>query len=179
MGQHAVRNLRDDDFPALMRMEQEIFGADGEAMLGPYYVRLCCDFFSRYCFLATCEGEPVGYLLSFVRDGEAYCTTLAVLPAHQGSRAAHLLIRSFVAAVLGRAERCWFTVKADNVAARALHAALGARDLEVRKDFYGPGDERIISCIDTEAVARLRHRYERLGLIPTGAAKENPSEVVQ
>lgn len=159
-----VRNLESGDFSAIMELEEQIFGAAGESLLGPYYVRLCCDFLNEHCFIALAEGRPVAYLLGFVRDREAYCTTLAVLPEHQGGRTVPMLIRVYVPSIIDKVDRCWFTVEAGNDAARALHAALGAREVGVRRDFYGPGDERIVSCIDTEAVARLRSRYEKLGL---------------
>lgn len=182
MSSYQVRNLDNDDFSALMRLEEEIFGADGEAVLGPYYVRLCCDFFNRECFAVEKDGELVGYLLGFVRDREAYCTTLAVVPEHQGSRAVALMIRAYVRNIIDRVERCWFTVDAGNDAARALHATLGATEIGIKRDFYGPGDDRIVSCIDTEQVAKLRKRYERLGLIPARATTDRhivPTEVMQ
>ena len=172
MSAYRVRTLQSEDFDALMRLEEEIFAADDEAVLGPYYVRLCCDFFADTCFVVTHDDAPVGYVLCFVRGTEAYCTTLAIVPEHQGTRAAALLLRGLVAAIIGRCDRCWFTVKTDNAAARSLHAALGAKEVGIRRGFYGPGDERLVSCIDTEAVARLRRRYERLGLLPASARTE-------
>ncbi len=165
MSGREIRNLRPGDFEELMRLEEEVFGAEGEAVLGPYYVRLCCDFFQETCFVAVEEGRALGYVLCFVRGREAYCTTLAVAPELQGSRVAFQLVRTLIAALVDRVDACWFTVKEDNLAARALHAALGAKDVEIREDFYGAGDRRIVSRIERGAFERLAGRMQRLGLV--------------
>jgi ribosomal protein S18 acetylase RimI-like enzyme len=165
MATREIRPLTAGDFPELMRVEEEVFGAAGEGVLGAYYVRLCCEFFGETCFAAVEDGAIVGYVLCFVKGREAYCTTLAVAPGRQGSRVAVQLLRALTAALLDRVDACWFTVKEDNLAARSLHQALGATELGVRHDFYGPGDRRLVSRIDRHAFEALRGRMERLGLV--------------
>lgn len=165
MARYEIRALESTDFDAIMELEEGVFGAGGESTLGPYYVRLCTEFFGDTCFVAIADGVPIGYLLSFIRGREVYCTTLAVRPEYQGTRATLLLLRAFLKRILGEVEACWFTVSEENQAARALHAVLGAREVEVRRGFYGAGDDRIMSRIDAESFARMRPRLERLGLV--------------
>ena len=170
MATFQVRTLMKTDFEALAGLEEEVFGAQGQAVLCPYYLRLCCEFFADSCFLVPADGVAIGYLLAFVREREAYCTTLAIAPAYQRTRAVALAIRAFLSAILDRVDSCWFTVEENNLPARNLHRMLGAVDVEVRRDFYGPGDDRIVSRIDRSRFDALREKYARMGLV------ERPAE---
>jgi ribosomal protein S18 acetylase RimI-like enzyme len=161
-----VRSLSSQDFGPLRQLEAEVFGATGDDVLCPHYLRLCTEFFGDTCFLALADGIPVGYLLCFVRDREAYCTTLGVRTEFQRTRVTPLLLAAFVNTVIEKVDVVWFTVKPDNTPARALHRMLGASEVGTLQDFYGPGDERIVSKIDRNSFERLRAKYERLGLIP-------------
>lgn len=174
MARYLVRALTRDDFTTLMELEKEMFGRCDDGVLGPYYVRLCCDFFADSCFVVESEGRPVGYLLSFIKDREAYCTTLAMLPEFQGTRALVGLLRALTQALIDRVDVCWFTVEEDNKAARTLHRMLGAEEVEVREDFYGPGRPRIVSRIDRASLVKAKERFERLGLMK--AEKDDDSD---
>jgi ribosomal protein S18 acetylase RimI-like enzyme len=169
MADYEVRALEPDDFDTLMGLEQALFGDKGEKTLGPFYVRLCCDFFKDTCFLAFVDGEPVGYCLAFVRGREAYCSTLAIAPAHQRTRLVYRFVQVLVAAIASRVDSVSFTVHESNVDARALHATLGARETARRDAYYGPDEPRILSRIDRAAFDKLCARMHRLGLLRPAA----------
>jgi ribosomal protein S18 acetylase RimI-like enzyme len=167
-----VRSLVSEDFVALGQLEADIFGAAGDSVLCPQYLRLCTEFYRDTCFLALADGQPVGYLLCFVRGREAYCTRLGVRAEFQRTRVTVLLLAAFVTTVVEQADTCWFTVKPDNGPARALHKMLGAVPTGVVRDFFTPGDERIIAKIDRAQFDKLRPKYERLGLLPKPATTD-------
>jgi ribosomal protein S18 acetylase RimI-like enzyme len=169
MADYEVRSLRPSDFDTLMALEQSMFGERGEKTLGPFYVRLCCDFFADTCLLGFAGKEPVGYVLSFVSGREAYCSTLAIAPAHQRTRLVFRFVQSFVAAIASRVDAVWFTVEEHNADARALHATLGARETGRHDAYFGPGEPRIVSRIDRPAFDKLRSRMARLGLVGPSA----------
>jgi len=165
LADHQVRRLEPSDFDTLMALEQELFGDRGDKTLGPFYVRLCCDLFNDTCFIAFVDGQPAGYCLSFVRGREAYCSTLAIVPAHQRSRLVFRFVQAFIGAIASRVDTLWFTVHASNADARALHGTLGARETAFHEEYFGPGEPRIVSRIDRLAFEKLRARMRRLGLL--------------
>jgi ribosomal protein S18 acetylase RimI-like enzyme len=172
MNRYTVRTLTSDDFAALATLETEVFGAMGEAVLCPHYLRLCTEIFHESCFIALDGDTPIGYLLSFVAGREVHCTTLAVIPAYQKTRATMQLIGAFVRHIIDRVDACWFTVKEDNAPARALHKMLGATEVGRREAYYGPTDERLVAKIDRATFDRLRPKYERLGFVDPRPAME-------
>ncbi len=169
MPDYDVRALVPSDFDTLMDLEQSMFGAKGEKTLGPFYVRLCCDFFGDTCLLALADARPVGYCLTFVRGREAYCSTLAIAESHQRTRLVHRIVQSLVVTLSSRVDALWFTVSEDNSDARALHATLGARETGLHPGYFGAGEPRIVSRIDRVAFDRLRNRMARLGLLGPAA----------
>jgi ribosomal protein S18 acetylase RimI-like enzyme len=156
-----------------MRLEDSLFGAQGEKTLGPFYIRLCCNFFADTSFVAIVDGEPVGYALAFVREREGHCATLAIVPKYQRTRVVHELVRELMRSLAHRVDALWFTVHESNLDARALHATLGAREVEHHESYYGEGEPRILSRLDRAAFDKLRSRMTRLGLLePTEPRSE-------
>lgn len=100
-----------------------------------------------------------------MRENEAYCTTLAVYPKYRRTRVITMLIGAFMRAIIDHVDSVRFTVKPDNIEARALHRMLGAVEVETKHEFYGPGDERIVSVIDRATFERMRSKYERIGIL--------------
>ena len=77
MSRYTIRSLSSHDFAPLAALENDVFGAMGEAVLCPHYLRLCTEIFHESCFVAFDGDRPIGYLLSFVRGSDAFCTTLS------------------------------------------------------------------------------------------------------
>lgn len=163
---YEVRPLGSADYAHLRRLEAEIWGGDAIGELCPYYLRLCTDFYSDWCFLAMDGDRPAGYVLNFPKGKVNYCATLAVHPDYQKTRVNYLLIRAMVKKLFEEGmEECRFLVEPDNHDARSVHQSLGARVVGEVRDYYREGDTRLWSVIGSVDLERLRARYTRLKLV--------------
>lgn len=161
-----IHTLGSGDFAHLRRLEREIWGEDQVGELCPYYLRLCTDFYSDWCWIAMDGDRPAGYVLNFPKGKVNYCATLAVHPDYQKSRVNYLLIRAMVRKLFEEGmEECRFLVEPDNHEARSVHQSLGARVVAEVPDYYRQGDTRLWSVIDKHDLERLRARYTRLKLV--------------
>lgn len=161
-----VREMESGDFAHLQWLENEIWRDDPSGQLCPHYMRLCTEFYSDWCFIALVEDTPVGYVLNFPKGKKNYCATLAVHPAFHKSRASYLLIRAMVAKLLVEGvEECRFMVEPSNREARDIHEALGARVVSETRDFYKPGDHRLVSVITRDDMEVLRQKYTKMRLV--------------
>lgn len=163
---YEIRPLGHGDFAHLRRLEREIWGGDEVGELCPYYLRLCTDFYSDWCFLVLDGDRPAGYVLNFPKGKVNYCATLAVHPDYQKTRVNYLLIRAMVKKLFEEGmEECRFLVEPGNLDARAVHQSLGARVVAEARDYYREGDLRLWSVIGQQDLERLRVRYTRLKLV--------------
>jgi len=163
---YQVRPLDSGDYYHLQALEEQIWSGDASGKLCGYYLRLCTEMFSDWCFIAMDGDRPVGYVLNFPKGKVNYCATLAVHPDYQKTRVNYLLIRAMVRKLLTEdMDTCRFLVEPGNRDARAVHASLGARVVAEAPDFYFPGDLRLWSEIDRRDLERIRERYTRLKLV--------------
>lgn len=161
-----IRPLESSDFSHLQQLEREIWSDDPTGQLCPHYLRLCTDFFADWCFIALSGQQPVGYVLNFPKGRVNYCATLAVHPEFRKTRVNYLLIRAMVTKLLNEGmEECRFLVEPENREARLVHESLGARVVGERRDYYRPGDVRLVSAIARADMDRLRARYTRLRMV--------------
>lgn len=157
-----IRTLRSEDFESLRQLEADIFGSAGYSVVSPHYLRLCTDFFADTCFLALVEGQPIGYILCFVRGREAYSTRLGVREEFQGTHVAMRLLGACISKLVENdCDLLWFTVKPDNTHARELYRKLGAVERGVRRDFLAPGDELIVGEADKQTLIQLDRRFRQ------------------
>jgi hypothetical protein len=161
-----VQELQNTDFAKLSQLDEELTGVNASIGQWPYYLRLSPEHCSKTCFVAMADDRPVGYLLCFVRGKEAYCTALSVLPAFAMTRVTMLLFAALLRALLGDIQTCWFTIRPDNEAARALHAMLGVAEAVIVRDFYSAGDLQVVSKFERVDLEHRRAHYARLGLLP-------------
>src|SRR5208283_4036936 len=117
---YEIRPVDSDDFRHLRLLEQEIWSGDAAGMLCPYYLRLCTEFYSDWCFIAMDGERPVGYVLNFPKGKVNYCATLAVHPDYHKTRVNYLLIRAMVKKLIEEEmEECRFLVEPGNRDARS------------------------------------------------------------
>ncbi len=143
-----MRGVTEADLPELLRVDREVFPDDPY----PYFVlRQHVDVHGDR-ILVLDDGESLhGYVL-FVSTSDGYVSwvlSLAVMPGRQGRG----LGRRLMLEVLRQLRResvheVRLTVEPTNAAAIMLYRSLGfTTDGTVRKDYLGPGEDRLIMTL--------------------------------
>ena len=91
--------------------------------------------------IAEEEGEPLGYLLATLIDGEGEVARVAALPERRRRGAAEALLRH----LLSLSESCYLEVRRSNAPARALYEKLGFVPVGERKGYYkSPAEDAVL-----------------------------------
>ena len=130
-----IREARPADLPALERIQTRSLPEPNPGLL-----RYVVEHGSSV-LVSVSDGDPVGYVLVLVGDGEAYVAELAVDAAHRREGRGRLLLASALDG-LG-CEAVSLTVEPGNAAARALYRELGFEETGRKENFYGDGKPAI------------------------------------
>jgi len=165
-----VRNPRPGDLPVLIDL-QRMLGTEPAASLDDYHLHLCCDLFSRECWVLIEDDTIVGYLLSFPRGRESYCGALELMPG-LGLGATRLLVEAWLESSSTRYVRGWFSLD-NRLAASRLQSALVALRIEVETTDSGGravasfGVNDLDKKLATSAAERGESRTRRLPVLAT------------
>ena len=92
------------------------------------------------CWIMECGGYLVGYGVVMLGVKEAHLLNISVAQPWQRGGLGRQLLQYLIRVARGwDAERMYLEVRPSNVAARALYAAAGFRELAVRREYY-PAD---------------------------------------
>lgn len=90
-----------------------------------------------HCWLMECSGMIVGYCIVAIAADEAHLLNLSIAAGWQRRGLGSLLLEFVRRLVQDRsARRIFLEVRVSNVAARALYAGAGFREIATRRDYY-------------------------------------------
>ena len=99
----------------------------------------------HFGLLATKQDQPLGFALGRVQAGEAEILTIAVRPWVQGQGIGRALLSALLAEAANReAMDLFLEVAEPNVAARALYAGAGAKEVGRRRRYYADGTDALV-----------------------------------
>ena len=152
-------------FDALTALERDIFGRQGKNAL-PLLHSPLLRFLRRDLLPRLRRRRPVGYLLSFVKDREVYCTTLAIRAEYQRTRVV-VLAHPRVPDRHHRPRRLLLVHRRGGQPGRARPAPHARRRGGRRAARLLRRRRSTASCRASTAprFEELRPKYERLGLV--------------
>ncbi len=141
MSEPIIRPATRADLDAIVALELATFP---DEPYGEIALRQFIDLFPTRFFVAQCGEAIAGYGLGGRDDaGNGWLLSLGIAPEYQGRRLGTSLIGAVLDALADtRAIR--LTVLPDNAHALALYAKNGFVTEAYRKDYYGPGQDRLV-----------------------------------
>lgn len=137
MTDDAYRAMTTADLPAILVLEDELFGSQAwtEQMLRDELA----DPATRWYVVAEQAGEVVGYAGLAVFGDEAHVMTIGTTLDRQGQGIGRRLLRALLAEAERRgAVRVILEVRVDNASAIGLYESEGFETVGVRKRYYQP-----------------------------------------
>jgi ribosomal-protein-alanine N-acetyltransferase len=146
----SLRPMRPADVERVLAIEQDIYAHPWTP--GNFRDSLHAGY---SCWVMECEGQLVGYGVLMVGVHEAHLLNLSVARGWQRRGFGRRLLHHFIDLAGGyEAQRIFLEVRPSNVAARALYADSGFRELYFRRGYYPAEQGRedaILMGLDLEA----------------------------
>ena len=157
-----LRPMTDDDFEAVLALEQQIFSH-------PWTAGILRDELAaprRTYLVAEEDGEVVGYGGMMTVADEGHITNLAVAPDARGRGIATRLVLDLAEGALeAGVQHLTLEVRLSNAGARRLYGRFGFAPVGIRKDYYVDDDALIMWVVDAaEPAYRARLTEIREGL---------------
>ena len=139
-----IRSAEIDDLDEIVKIEKDLYKVPWN--MNQYKYELEENEFS-YLFVLENEGVIIGYYGFWVMFENVDITKVSIRKEFQGMKLSHVLMSDCVNRVnkLG-CEKINLEVRVDNVKAINLYRKHGFKDVIVRKDYYGKGEDALILC---------------------------------
>lgn len=141
-----VRELRIDDLKVIVEIEKELYKTPWN--LNQFKYELEENEFS-YVYVLENEGVIIGYYGFWVMFDEIDITKVSIRKEFQGMHLSDILMKDcFMRVDNLECVRINLEVRTDNVRAINLYKKYGFKDVCVRKDYYGKGEDALMMCKD-------------------------------
>ena len=139
-----VRSMIVSDLEDIVKIEKDLYKVPWN--LNQYKYELEENEFS-YLFVLEHEGVIVGYYGFWVMFENVDITKVSIRKEFQGMKLSNILMEDCINRVdaLG-CERINLEVRVDNYKAINLYKKHGFKDVIIRKDYYGKGEDALILC---------------------------------
>ncbi len=140
-----IKPLREEDLPALLRIEQLSYPHPWTAELFSQEMRNPVSSVD----LLWCDGQLAGYICYWLIIGEMQILNVATAPEFRRQGVGERLMRhAFAACSAQGLERAWLEVRSGNLAAIALYQKFGFVAEGVRKGYYRDGEDALLMVKD-------------------------------
>jgi len=136
----------------LSEMHAESFPA--KQAWGASAITLMLGLPGHFGLLAIQQDEPLGFALGRVQADQAEILTIAVRPGARGQGVGRALLNALLAEAAKRGAMDLFLEVAEpNLAARALYARAGAKEVGRRRRYYADGADALVLRLPVEGRA--------------------------
>ena len=133
----------------LSEMHAESFPAN--QAWGASAITLMLGLPGHFGLLAIQQDEPLGFALGRVQADQAEILTIAVRPGARGQGIGRALLNALLAEAAKRdAMDLFLEVAEPNMAARALYAGAGAKEVGRRRRYYADGADALVLRLPVE-----------------------------